>query len=719
MGDAFPTPERTMLPGLALLMLLPTVAAAQEAPARLDTIVVEGTGGDGSTADVYFAPDTSSATRTDTPVTEIPQSVSTITREQLDDQNPQTVRQALNYTSGVLSAMDTTSRYDSVFLRGFGGFGTSTNVVDFLDGLRLPRGQAFALPSIDPYLLDRIDVLKGPSAVLYGQSSPGGLINQVSRAPSAERSNEVRLEGGSYGRFQGAFATRGALTEDGTVQYSLTGIGRTAGTRYDGVDEQRLGIAPAITWEPGADTSLTVRGYYQDDPEGGYFNSIYPRFLATEAYQPYLNRELNVGDPDFDSYDRQQYGIGYSFDHRFNEMVSVSSALRYSAIDQDFSSLQMAAPLTATGLLPRQALRSIEDVDGVSMDNHATFDLQTGAIGHEIVAGFDYQHSSSNWEYQFGFAPALDVTNPQYGAAIGPLATFIDSRQTLQQAGLYVQDQLSFGNLHAVLGARYDWTQQETENRLTASTRDQSSQSPSYRAGLLYRFDNGIAPYASYSTSFEPVIGVDAGGTPFVPTEAQQWEAGIKYEPTFMDALFTVSAFDIRQQNVLTPGAIPGFNVQQGEIHSRGLEFEARGTVLANLQVIGALTLLDTEVSESTNPAAVGNRPQGVPDYFASLWAEYLIDRGPLNGLSIVGGVRFVGSSYADDANTITAPAYTVVDAALKYDIGNIDPVFDGALATLNVTNLFDEDYYASCTSDIYCQYGNGTQILVGLQYRW
>ncbi|MEW5421587.1 TonB-dependent siderophore receptor [Amorphus sp. 3PC139-8] len=719
MGDAFAIKETMRLSVLAPLMLVPTMVSAQDPPAQLDTIVVQGSGALTSTEDEYFAPMATTATKTDTPVIEIPQSISTITREQLNDQTPQTVREALNYTSGVLSGIDTTSRYDSVFMRGFGGFGTSTNVVDFLDGLRLPRGQAFALPAVDPYLLDRVDVLKGPSAVLYGQSSPGGLVNQVSRAPSAATQNEVRVEGGSYGRLQGGFTSRGAIDEAGTFQYAITGIGRDSGTRYDDVDEQRLGLAPALTWEPGADTRLTVRGFIQDDPDGGYFNSIYPTFLAPEAYKPYLNPELNVGDPTYDYFDRQQYGIGYAFDHRFNEAFAVSSDLRYSTIDLDFRSLQMMAPLTPNGLLPRQALRSIEDVQGVSMDNHATFDVITGPVGHEILTGFDYQHSTSNWEYQFGLAPSLNVVDPQYGVSVGPLATIIDNRQTLQQAGLYVQDQLSLGNLRAVLGARYDWTDQETHNRLTNTTSDQSSGSPSYRAALLYMFDNGLAPYVSYSTSFEPVIGVDAAGNSFVPTEAQQWEVGVKYEPTFMDALFTASGFDIHQQNVLTPGSMPGFSVQQGEIRSRGLEFEGRGNLLPNLEVIGALTFLDTEVTESTNPAAIGNRPQGVPEYFASVWAEYMVDRGPLTGLSIGGGVRFVGSSFADDANTISTPGYTVVDAALKYDFGNINPTFEGARATFKVTNLLDEEYYGSCSSNYYCQFGNGTQFLVGLQYEW
>lgn len=709
--------------GAALLtapgVLIPLAVAAQEAPVTLPAVRVEGKAVPDAAADAYYAPSATGATKTRTPLIETPQSVTIVTRRQLDDQNPQTVRDALNYTPGVLSGIDATSRYDSVFMRGFGGFGLSTDIVDFLDGLKLPRGQAFALPSIDPFLLDRVEVLRGPSALLYGQTSPGGLVNQISRWPSPASYNEARIEGGNHDRIQGGFASRGAIDREGTWQYSLSGVARRAGTRYEGVDEERYGVAPALTWAPSADTRLTLQGFYQKDPEGGYFNSLYFRSLAPAAYRDFLDRDLNVGDPNFDSFDREQYGIGYSFEHRFNDAVRFGSKLRYSAIDLDFRSLQMSAPITAGGIIPRHALQSLEDVWGIAFDNHAQFNFATGAVGHEVLAGVDIQHARSDWTYLFGAAPSLDVTNPQYGGPVGPLAPIIDNRQTLKQTGLYLQDQMRFGNLRALLGARYDWTDQKTENRLANTTSDQSSSSPSYRAGLTYRFDNGLAPYVSYSTSFDPVVGVDAGGNPFKPTEAAQWEVGLKYEPTFMDALFTVSAFDIRQKNVLTPGATPGFNVQQGEVRSRGLELEARGKVVGNLELIGALTLLDTEVTESTVPSTIGKRPQGVPSHFASLWANYRFDGGMLDGLTLGGGVRLVGSSYADDANTARASGYTLVDAAVRYNLGKVSPSLDGVEATLNVTNLFDKEYYASCSSNFYCQFGNGTQVVAGLRYTW
>lgn len=691
---------------------------AQEQNTQLAPVVVDGESTSDSSGKILVK-SARSATKTATPIGETPQSISTVTRKQIDDQNPQTVGEALRYTAGVLSDRDSNSRYDSVFLRGFGAFGTSTNYVSYLDGLKLPRGQAFANTSVDPFFLDRVDVLKGPSALLYGQISPGGLVNQISRTPLDVEANEVRIEGGSDGRVQGGVYSSGPLTADGTWQYGLAAIGRSSGTRYNDVDERRIGIAPSLRWQPDADTSLIISGYVQRDPEGGYFNSIYPKFLAPAGLAGFLDRDFNIGDPSYDTFERDQYGIGYQFEHRFNDLVTVRSNFRYSGVDVDMRSLQMAGPMSVDGVIPRYAVHSIEDVSGVSFDNQAEFNFETGALQHTLLAGLDVQHSKSGWQYLMGGATSIDVTNPLYGQPVGPFAHVINNDQSLRQTGIYVQDQIEVGRLRAIFGVRHDWTNQETDNLLAGTSSEQTSEATSYRAGLLYLFDNGVAPYASYSTSFEPVIGVDAGGNPFKPTEAQQYEVGLKYQPPGLDALFTISAFDIRQQNVLSPGSVAGFNVQQGEVRSRGLEFEARGNLTDNIELIAALSLLDTEVSKSTDASVIGKRPQAVPRYFGSIWANYAVDGGPLEGVTIGGGVRFVGASYGDDANTVEADGYALLDAALRYDFGAKNPDLKGLEATLNVTNLLDKDYYSSCSYNIYCQYGNGRTVLAGLKYKW
>ncbi|MBO0132036.1 TonB-dependent siderophore receptor [Agrobacterium sp. Rnr] len=702
------------------VLLAHTHSWAQEGPTQLAPIVVQGSGTLDDTSTTVQAKSARSATKTVTPIIETPQSITTVTRKQIDDQNPQTVSEALRYSAGVLSDRDSNSRYDSVFLRGFGAFGLSTNYVNYLDGLKLQRGQAFATPSIDPFFLDHVDVLKGPAALLYGQVSPGGLVNQVSREPSDVQSNEVRLEAGTDGRVQGGVYSTGPVTADGTWQYGIAAVGRSSGTRYDDVDEKRIGVAPSLKWEPDADTSLVFSGYYQRDPEGGYFNSLYPKSLAPNGYASFLSRDLNVGDPNYDSFERTQYGVGYRFEHRFDEQIKIRSNFRYSGVDIDMQSLQMNGQMSSAGVIPRWAVHSIEDASGFSFDNQAEFNFDTGAVQHTLLTGIDLQHSDSSWQYFLGFgASPLNVSNPIYGQPVGPLTQFTNTDQSLRQTGIYVQDQIELGGLRGVFGVRHDWAKQDTDNLINGASAERSDSATTYRAGLLYLFDNGIAPYASYSTSFEPSTSTGPGGTPFKPTEAQQYEVGVKYQPTGIDALFTVSAFDIRQQNVVYYNAQTAVNEQQGEIHSRGLEFEARGNVGSNLELIAALSLLDTEISESGIASKIGNRPEAVPRYYGSLWANYTVDTGVLEGLSVGGGVRFVGSSYSSDENTFKAEGYTLLDAALRYDFGARNANLKGLQATLNLTNLLDKEYYSSCSSGFYCQYGNGRTVLAGLKYKW
>lgn len=690
-----------------------TAATAQEFD--LGTIVIEADVADTSAS--YALPEMRSASKTDTPVVETPQSLTVLTRKQFDDQNTQTVGQALRYTSGVLSEIDASTRYDSVFLRGFGGFGTASQFVGFLDGLRLPRGQGFAQTAVDPFLLDRVDVLKGPSALLYGQSSPGGLVNMVSRSPDGSTGGEARLEFGSYGRVQAGLAQQGTLNEDGTLQYSLSAMGRGAGSRYDDVDEERYAIAPTLVWQPSERTRLSLGGYWQKDPEGGYFNSTYPIDLAP-AFEDELDRDLNMGDPDFDSFSREQWGVQAGIEHGFTPALTLRSKMRYGGVDAEMQGIQFAGAITDDGVLNRLAVASDEAVRAFAWDTNLEYAASIGAVDHRLLAGADLQWNESDWQYDYTLAPSLDVTDPVYTGVSGPFYPLTDSLQTMRQKGLYLSDQMAFDRFRAVIGARYDWLETESENRLTGTTTKQDAEAASWRAALLYHFDNGVAPYLSYATSFEPVIGVDASGDPFEPTRAKQWELGVKFQPQGMDALFTFAAFDIRQENVQTPAEIAGFYEQTGEVRSRGLEFEARGAVTSQFDLIAALTLLDTTVSKSNDESIEGNRPQAVPEYFGSIWGNYAF-AGTLDGLEMGGGLRFVGESYGDDANTLKADAYTLVDLALRYDLGAHSPALTGLEATLNVRNLLDETYYSSCSYDIYCQYGEGRVITAGLRKTW
>lgn len=684
--------------------------AQEKAGPEVETVVI--------TADRYLDERPTAGTKTPTPAIETPQSIITVTRRQIDDQNAQTVGAALRYSAGVLADVDATSRNDSVFLRGFGNFGTASHFVDYLDGLKLPRGQAFAQFSIDPFLLDRIEIIKGPSAVLYGQVAPGGLVDQSSRSPTLQEGGEVRAEAGGHDRYQIGVASRGAVDADGELSYSVAALARRSGTRFDRVEEKRLAIAPALAWSPDDATTLTLRGFYSHDPEGGYFNSTLARSVAPAQYRAALNSKLNLGDPGFDGFERTSYGVGYAFERELGQ-ASFQSSLRYARNETNFASLQLTSTLTSAGLLPRAAIRSDESAKGVSTDNRLTYDLAHGKVKHQLLVGLDHQSQTADWLYSFGAATSLNVLAPVYDQPVGPFMTIVDNRQTKRQTGLYVQDQISFGGLRVTLSARHDWTRQKTHDNPSGADSRQTDEHTTYRAGALYLFPSGLAPYVSYSTSFEPTIGVDASGAPFRPTTARQFEGGVKYQPADTPLLITASAFDIKQDNTLTPGPTLGFNVQEGRIGSRGLELEVRGSVTDQLELIASATALDTEVLRSNTAGVTGKRPQAVPKRFASAWASYRIASGPLADLNLSGGVRYVSSSFGDDLNTVRSPSYAITDIAVRYELGRRFPSLSGTQLTLNVSNLFDKEYYTSCSYGIYCQFGNRRQFLGGLRYTW
>jgi iron complex outermembrane recepter protein len=320
-----------------------------------------------------------------------------------------------------------------------------------------------------------------------------------------------------------------------------------------------------------------------------------------------------------------------------------------------------------------------------------------------------------------GGAPNLDVRNPVYGMDIPALDLIYTSDQTIEQIGLYAQDQIKIGNLTWLAGLRWDSVDMDTNSGTVAGGSSGMSQSDNvwtWRTGLVYQFDNGIAPYASYATSFEPVSGVDLEGRPFKPTEGEQFEIGVKYQPAGWSGFLQASLFDVTQTNVRTADpANPMNTIQTGEVRSRGLELEAHANITDDLSMIASYSYIDIEVTKDSTYQ--GKTPIGAPSHLASLWTNYVVPTGALEGLSFGAGVRYVGSSQGDPTNVIEVPSYTLVDAALRYDFGALDPKYKGTTLSLNAANLFDKEYVASCWNQTSCFYGNGRTITASLKVRW
>lgn len=687
------------------------------------------------------ATESTTGTKTGTPIMETPQSLSVVPREQIVQQAAESISDALHYTPGVIVEQRPASRYDIVNIRGLGSL---QSFVHFMDGLKMQRGLNFDVPVMDAYLLERVEVMKGPASVLYGQVGVGGIVNLVSKKPLDQPFGEIAVQFGSHSRKQIGFDVGGPVDASGSVSYRIAGIAREVGTDIYGVEEERFAIAPSLTFRPTSSTTLTVLGTYLNDPESSY--SVGVPALGTAL--PYASGKipfyLNPGDPTYDAFKREQASIGYLFEHRFDSVWTVRQNLRYMSLDTDFQALQTAG-LSGTNLI-RRASHTVNNNDTFAVDTQAEARFRTGAVSHTMLLGVDYQSvdaaaqlGSSSTNYR------LDFNNPVYGASIvlPPITTKNDGEAT--QKGLYAQDQIRIGNLIGVLGGRYDWatydfTSRSASTGATTAAVSQEDEEFTWRGGLMYEIAPGIAPYFSYATSFEPITGtaVDWQGNPFKPTTGEQYEVGLKLQPT-RKSLVTLSLFDIALQNVQTPdpthsgGGYPcgtTCQTQTGEVRTRGLEIEGRANVSRNLDLIAGYTYLDTEVTKTNTAAELGKRPTAIPEHMAAMWAYYTFHEGSLRGFGLGGGVRYVGATYGNTINTWKVDDVTLVDAALSYDFGVLSHSMKGFQLQLNATNLFDREYLASCgafgggfagnaATNSACYYGAGRNVLATLRYKW
>lgn len=668
----------------------------------------------------YVAHVSTAGTKTDTPLIKTPQSVSVVTRDQMDIQNVQSVAQALRYTSGINPEQRgaNTDSLEYLYARGF--------LVDQLwNGLRTPGpagGFGYNVTSYDPYLLERVEFLHGPASVLYGQGSPGGVVNLVSKMPSAEPLHEIGVQTGSYGRVQGFFDFSGPLDKDGKLLYRLTGDGFNTGTQTDFVNQQRFAIAPSITWRPTADTNLTVYANYQADPEAGLYNSV-PAVGTVLGGPVSIPRSFDPGEPDFDSDRKTQIALGYILNHRFNDVWSFKQSYRFLHNSETikYVGTNGYAP-DGTSLLRVPYLNS-GTVNANTIDNQAIAKFHTGAIAHQVLVGLDYQSLQYNHDFYGSAAslPPLSITNPVYGQSIPyPNVMFATSgAESVKQLGVYAQDQVDIGRWSFLLGLREDWANTDFQSyKAGAKPIQQFDRAFTWRVGGVYQFDNGIAPYASYSKSFQPQVGSDFSGNPFVPTTGEQYEVGVKFQPKGYNSFVTVSAFHLDQNNVTTADlAHTGFSVQTGQVRSRGIEIEGHASLTNNLQLIATYTYTNL-LNTKSNTSTLDKIPAGIPRNTASLWADYTFSRGALAGLQFGGGVRYIGGSY-DGTNTIETSSATLVDLAVRYKLGRAFPGLRGWTASLNASNLLDRHYIASCTSSTFCNWGQGRLVLAGLKYQW
>ncbi|UWU73743.1 TonB-dependent siderophore receptor [Bradyrhizobium huanghuaihaiense] len=664
-----------------------------------------------------FVPVVSSAAmKSDTPILETPQSVSVVSRDQLDARSVTTLVEGLQYVAGLaIQPGGKDPRFDNVFIRGFDNNGYGA----YRDGLREVGDPAFfSLFRNEPYGFERIDVIKGPSSVMYGQGAPGGLVDVISKRPPDKAFGEIVGQFGNYDRFQGAFDFGGPATKDGTLLYRLTGVFRDSDAQIANfsnfVKDNRTYIAPAVTWKPTNDTTLTILADYTHDLTGNAF-PLSMAHVSGGKITGVTALPLFLGDPSYNKFDQEQERIGYQFEHRFSNNLIFESKARYGHSELDYRYLTfVGSPVDTTTVFARRAVRTLEQSDSLSTDNHLISKFSMGPLQHTVVSGVDYLTFNMTDRTYSGAAPPLSKINPIYDQAVVVPTTLVtpSANQAIDQVGVYVQDQMKLQNWIFTLGGRYDASEQNTYALVANKSTDTKDSAFSKRGAVSYVFDSGVAPYYSYSESFLPTPGTDFGGSPFKPTTAQQHEVGVKYQPS-RTLLMTVALFDLTRQNSLTTDpAHLNFSTQLGEVNSRGVEFEALAQIVPGLNLVATYTNMDVKVTQTTTAADLGKVPTLVARQLASAYVDYTVQGGTWDGWGLGGGIRYNGPTFADTTNTIVNEGYVVFDAGLHYRQPK------GVNLALNVKNIADRVTLA-CTTNGGCQYTSPRTVTGTLSYRW
>ena len=653
------------------------------------------------TAERYVSTEGTSASKSDIPLVEMPQSVSVVSRDMIDLLNWTSLNESVRYSAGATGeAFGPDERYDWLQIRGF-------DPVQFIDGVQAPIGSVNNTGT-DLYGSEAVEVLKGPASVLYGQGPPGGIVNMVSRRPQDVVGGELEVQGGEYNMWQVAGDLTGPLGE--RTSGRITALYRDRETQVDFLTSKRLFISPAVKFEFSEDTQLTLLANYQDDDlenQSTGFLPIYGTMLPNPLGKVPVGR--NLGETGYNFFKREQWSAGYDFTHHFNDRVSIQQNLKYFDVKVDsqavFGQGLLDADFDGVPDDYRTVIRSIfpfnERIDSLSVDTRVYFDIPMGSVEQSLLVGVDYRDYDGFSEFGFGFgtAPTLDLFEPVYNTApIADVTIFPSIDETREQVGIYLQDQIKFGRFILTLNGRND-----SVDRSPAAGISQSDDEFTYRVGANYVFDNGFAPYVQTATSFQPVSGATFDGDPFVPTTGDQVEAGLKYDGRNLGRgvhLFgSLAAYEIVQQNVLTPDPVNlFFSVQEGEVEVKGVELEVVARIRERLTFNLAFTSIDTEITK-TSGADLGNEMVAVPDMIASALVDYTFQEGPLGGFGFGLGLRHRGEMFGDGANQFKSDDVTMYDAILHYDTANWR-------IAVNASNFTDEIFVDRCSSVSNCFYG-------------
>lgn len=662
-------------------------------------------------------------TKTDTPIAVTPQSIAIITADQMRERGALSLQDVLLYSAGVRSdAYGNDSRVDSYLVRG-------SRPLQYLDGMRTSY-DSYNVARADTYMLQRVEVVKGPASVLYGQGSVAGVVNLTSKRPEFTASNEVIISYGNHDRKQAQIDLTGPLDEAGTLAFRVTGLLRDAGTQVDHVDDDRWFIAPQLTWRPTDRTEATIQLYHQKDDTG--LTTQFLPWSGTLYDNPNgkIGFSTFIGEPDFDQFTSEQTNVSAFLAQELTDGLQVRQNFRAAWSEVTYQTIYSNSfsnplnPFLSAGQagytgpqrnVTRTLYAAYPDVRILSSDTQVQGDIVTGTVSHTLLAGMDWQYYRQEMDQITSrLTTPIDLFKPVYTAGFVAPARTRGNTSEQKQIGVYLQDQIKWQGWNLLLGLRHDNARSSTLTPAGVKTKKKDS-ATSYRAGLLYEVEGGFAPYVSYSESFLPVAGTNLAGAAFDPQVGIQWEAGMKWQPT-QDVLVTTAIFDLRDTNrVTTSPTNPLDRVQTGEVKAQGFEFEAQATVLELYALSASYSYTDAKTSKSNVATEIGKPASSTPRHMASgfVTRTFPLDSGA--AVKLGGGLRYIGSQTdQNSARTIiiNTPATILADLMLSYSL-------DAWRVGVNVNNLTDKKYISTCLARGDCFLGARRSVVGSVAYRF
>ncbi|NQD94334.1 TonB-dependent siderophore receptor [Pseudomonas sp. CrR25] len=687
-------PTHVLLAGL----LAPGAFAAESSPIQLDdsTITARPETADGPVLG-YRASRSASATRTDTPLSEVPQSVAVVPALVLEDLGINRLDRALDFAGGVAKQNNFGGlTFYSYSIRGF-----STGEL-YRNGFAINRG---SYPSPDAGSLERIEVLKGPAASVYGRSDPGGTVNLVTKKPQREAFSQLKLNAGRWDRYRSSLDLNAPLDDRHELLGRVNLAAEDNGSFRDHVGNQRRVLSPSLSWQPTPDTRLLLETeFVQQD-------AVFDRGIsAVNGELGAVKRATFLGEPNDGDTRTDSQLLQASLEQLLNDQWSLRLATQYlrGELRGDASESRALSGDQVSRILRRRDFAWYDSITQLELHG----DLMLGAWRHRPLVGLEYENYRNSLRYPqsaTSLAYGQSIYAPVYGKDKPALVAANDFYEHTESQALSLQDQIAFSErLYGLFGVRLERFEQRAENRAIGSEHSQHKDALMPRAGLLYQLTPQMAVFANASQSVRP-NALGAQGQVFGPEKGSGYEAGVKLDLLEGRLGANVALFHIDKENVLTVDpATPGEQIAAGEARSRGIDVQLSGQLSDAVRVIGAYAYVDAEVTKDTT-LAEGSPLLGVAKHSGSLLSVYAFQDGWLRGSDVGAALNYVGDRSGQTGSDFELPAYSTVDLLAHYQ-GS-----DDLRLGLNLNNLFDRKYYERSYNSVWVMPGEPRNLSLNL----